>query len=206
MPHVNTRASDGRSMKRCVTRRGGRHGKHRIRPSILGSCAAAAFMAVVAACGGDGSGAPPPPQPVSLAISGLPTAAMLPGQSAQLMATLTYSDASTQDVTTSATWSTTERGRAVGVFRRCPPGTRAGTGRRPRIGARPQRSGHRQSGGTRAGTGAFRRRPRRTGQLRRHRCTRPLRRPGWVATDASGNVYAADHTNHTIRRIGLTES
>jgi hypothetical protein len=67
-------------------------------------------MTVLAACGGGGDGAPPPAQPVSLSIAGLPSAAMLPGQSAQLTATLVYSDASTKDVTATALWSTTNAG------------------------------------------------------------------------------------------------
>jgi photosystem II stability/assembly factor-like uncharacterized protein len=75
-----------------------------LRPSAV-----AAFVTVLTACGGGGDGgelAPPPVQPVSLAIAGLPSASMLPGQSAQLIATLTYSDSSTRDVTNAATWST----------------------------------------------------------------------------------------------------
>jgi photosystem II stability/assembly factor-like uncharacterized protein len=67
-------------------------------------------MTVVAACGGGGDGGLPPPQAVSLSIAGLPSASMLPGQSAQLTATLTYRDAPTMDVTSTAAWSTTNAG------------------------------------------------------------------------------------------------
>jgi len=74
---------------------------------LLKPCAVAAFMTVLAACGGGGDGGPPPPQPVSMSITGLPSASMLPGQSAQLTATLTYRDASSRDVTSTAAWSTT---------------------------------------------------------------------------------------------------
>jgi photosystem II stability/assembly factor-like uncharacterized protein len=76
---------------------------------FLGSCAVAALMTLLAACGGGGDGGevtPPPVQPVSLTIAGLPSASLLPGQSAQLTATLTYSDSSTKDVTHTANWST----------------------------------------------------------------------------------------------------
>ena len=68
---------------------------------FLKPCAVATCLGLLATCGGGDGGevTPPPAQPVSMSISGLPTASMLPGQSAQLTATLTYSDSSTRDVT-----------------------------------------------------------------------------------------------------------
>jgi hypothetical protein len=90
----------GSSVKEAPMLAGGLHCR------FFKSCALAAFVAVLVACGG-GNEPPPPGQPVSLSITGMPTASMLPGESAQLAATLTYSDASTKDVTSTAIWSTT---------------------------------------------------------------------------------------------------
>lgn len=78
---------------------------------LIQPLAAAAVMIGLSACGGGGDEStpfpPPAPSPVALTIGGLPSAALLPGQSAQLTATLSYTDASSQDVTATATWSTT---------------------------------------------------------------------------------------------------
>ena len=171
---------------------------------LLGSCAAAAFMAVVAACGGDGGGAPPPPQPVSLAISGLPTSPMQLGRSAQLTATLTYPDSSTRDVTATATWTTSNSAvltvSAAGVIQAAGPGqaevavSTQGLGARGSVTVSPPApqlapfAGDLGGPGNSDGTGAQGR----------------FGSPNGVATDTSGNVYVADGTNHTIRRIGLT--
>lgn len=160
-------------------------------------------MAFIAACGG-GDGGPPPPQPVALAISGLPTAAMLPGQSAQLTATLTYSDASTQDVTSTAAWSTTDAAvvsvSASGTLRTHAPGQADVVASAQGLNARgtvkvaapaaqlAPFAGNLGGPGNSDGTGAQGR----------------FGGPGGVATDLSGNVYVADITNHTIRKIGLT--
>jgi len=63
-------------------------------------------MTILAAC--DGGDSPATPQPASLAITGIPILAMTPGQSAQLTATATYPDASVEEVTAAASWSTSD--------------------------------------------------------------------------------------------------
>jgi len=169
---------------------------------LLSRGAVAAFMTVLAACGGGGDGAPLPAQPVSLSIGGLPRTAMLPGQSAQLTATLTYSDTSTRDVTETAAWSSTDAGvftvsstgmilavasgqaeavasaqgltsgGIVNVARPAPPRLALFVGT---IGGR----------GNADGVGADAR----------------FSSPSGVATDREGNVYVADTGNRTIRKI-----
>ena len=77
---------------------------------FLNRFAVTTCVTVLSACGGGGGATPPPtpPHAVSLSIGGLPGTAMVPNQSVQLTATLTYSDTSTKDVTASAAWSTTD--------------------------------------------------------------------------------------------------
>lgn len=74
---------------------------------ILKPCALAAFFAVVAACGGDD--APPAPEVVRITVAGMPGAPLAPMQTAQLTASAVYSDGAVQDVTSVATWNSTDR-------------------------------------------------------------------------------------------------
>jgi len=69
-------------------------------------CVAAAFMTVVAACGGGGGAGAP--ELTSITILGIPSAALMPGNSVQMSARANYSDQSTKDVTTTVSWSTTD--------------------------------------------------------------------------------------------------
>jgi hypothetical protein len=68
------------------------------------------FLAgLVVACGDGGDGGPPPaPEVVQVTVSGLPSAALAPMQTAQLGAQAAYSDGSVKDVTAAAAWSTTD--------------------------------------------------------------------------------------------------
>lgn len=72
---------------------------------FLGLLGCAAFLA---GCGGDG-GSTGGPAAVSITISGAPNEPMSPGQSAQLSASATFTDGTTQDATALATWDTTDR-------------------------------------------------------------------------------------------------
>lgn len=167
----------------------------------LKPCAVAACLAVLSACGGGGDGGPPPAQPVSLAVTGVPGVSMLPGESAQLTATLTYSDASTRDVTTTATWSTSDASvlavASNGLIRALASGqaevmasaeglsSRSAvrvTSPAPRLAAF---AGYLVEASFIDGPGAEAR----------------FKSPGSIATDGVGNIYIADSENHTVRKI-----
>jgi len=178
---------------------------------FLKPCVVAALTLLVAACGGgDGGGAPPPaPQPVSLAIEGLPTAPMQLNSSAQLTATLTYSDSSTKDVTATATWSTSNSGvlsaSSAGAILAIAPGQAEVTASTQGLSARgsvtvappaPRLAlfaGNMGGAGNADGTGSLAR----------------FNGPRGLATDSAGAVYVADAWNHTIRKVtpaGLTST
>jgi len=173
---------------------------------LLELCAAVACMAVLVACGGGGGSEvtpppPPPPQPISISIAGMPSASMLPGQSAQLTATMTYSDSSVKNVTTTAAWSTTNANvlsvSSSGAIVAIAPGqadvvasSQGLSGRGTvRIALPAPRltlfAGNLGGPGSADGTGADAR----------------FNWPNDVATDRAGNVYVADTNNHTIRKI-----
>jgi len=79
------------------------------------------LMALLAACGGGGGsssgGTTPPPPPPSVTLSSIavaPSAATVPaGLTQQFTATGTYSDGSTKDLTSSATWSSSDISKAT---------------------------------------------------------------------------------------------
>src|SRR3569833_1935676 len=79
------------------------------------------LMALLAACGGGGGsssgGTTPPPPPPSVTLSSIavaPAAATVPaGLTQQFTATGTYSDGSTKDLTSSATWSSSDISKAT---------------------------------------------------------------------------------------------
>ena len=73
---------------------------------FLKSCAVAACLAVVGACGG--GGAPTLPEVVRVTVAGMPAAPLAPMQTAQLTAAATYSDGAVKDVTATATWDSTD--------------------------------------------------------------------------------------------------
>ena len=171
---------------------------------FLEPCVLAVFLTVVAACGGGGDGTPPPPppvQPVSLEIAGLPTVSLAPRQTAQLTATLTYSDGSTRDITTSANWTSSN----TGVLTVSPSGVvlavaagqaevvavalgQSSRGTVRVVATTPRLAlfvGNLGGSGNADGVGADAR----------------FVRPGGVATDNVGNVYVADSGNNTIRKI-----
>ena len=170
---------------------------------FLKPCAVAALMTVVAACGGGGDGAPPPPrvQPASLAISGLPSAAMLPGQSALLAAVMTYSNGTTADVTASAAWGSTDNSvvtvSALGMIQAVAPGVAEVVSSTQGLSARGNVTvartgpplalfaGNLGGPGNADGPGA----------------DANFRYPSGVATDSAGNVYVADTSNNAIRKI-----
>lgn len=91
---------------------------------FLKPCALAAFLAVVAACGGGGGGAPPAPEVVRITVAGMPGAPLVPMQTAQLTASAVDSDGAVQDVTSVATWNSTDRS----VFTASPGGLVTATG------------------------------------------------------------------------------
>jgi hypothetical protein len=66
----------------------------------------AAFVTVLAACGGDG--APPVAEVMRISLTGMPAAPLAPMQSAQLTARAIYSDGTVKDVTDAAAWSSTD--------------------------------------------------------------------------------------------------
>jgi len=74
---------------------------------LLKPCAVAAFLIVVASCGG--GGAPSGPEVVRITIAGMPGTPLAPMQTAQLTATATYSDGTLEDVSGAATWDSTNR-------------------------------------------------------------------------------------------------
>jgi uncharacterized protein YjdB len=68
------------------------------------------FLSALAACGGGGGTTPPPnntPTLRSIQITGL-SPSLIAGQTLQLKATGSYSDGSTKDVTSAATWGTSD--------------------------------------------------------------------------------------------------
>lgn len=170
---------------------------------FLNRCALAALMMVAAACGGGGDGGPPPAQPVSLAVTGVPAASMLPGESAQLAATLTYSDASTKDVTSTATWSTSNVAvltvSSAGAIAAVAPGQAEVTASTQGLSARSTVrvvapaplarlalfAGSLGGPGTADGVGVDAR----------------FNSPTGVAADSGGSLYVGDRNNYTIRRI-----
>ncbi|MBK9245229.1 MAG: Ig-like domain-containing protein [Burkholderiales bacterium] len=161
---------------------------------LLKPCAVAAFLAVAAACGGGGDDTPPlppPAQPVSLAVAGLPTASMLPGQSAQLNATMTYSDGSSTDVTGGATWNSTDDKvltvSAAGVILALGPGQ-----------AEVVAVAH---GLTARGAVIVTLPASRLELLAGNFAEARFNRPTGVAIDSSGTVYVAEQINNTIRKI-----
>jgi len=164
----------------------------------------AACLGLLATCGGGDGGevTPPPAQPVSMSISGLPTASMLPGQSAQLTATLTYSDSSTRDVTATANWSTTNTSvlsvSAAGAIVAVAPGQADVVASAQGLSSRqvlrveqpsvPQLTlfaGSLGGPGYVDGSGAAAR----------------FNGPTAVAADGAGNVYIADSSNAVIRKV-----
>jgi len=74
---------------------------------FLKPCAVAAFLTVVAACGG--GGAPSGPEVVGITIAGMPGTPLVPMQTAQLTASATYSDGMLKDVSGAAAWDSTNR-------------------------------------------------------------------------------------------------
>jgi Bacterial Ig-like domain (group 2) len=64
------------------------------------------FATLVVACGGDGG--PPAISVTAVTVTGMPAATLAPRQTAQLGAQATLSDGSMQDVTATATWSTSD--------------------------------------------------------------------------------------------------
>jgi len=160
--------------------------------------AVAAFLGFLAACGGGSV----PPEPVSLAVSGVPTAAMTPRQSAQLTATLTYSDSSTQDVTATASWSTSDAAvlsvSSSGAITALAPGQAdvlasvQGLGSRAAVRVQPAPAPRLALfAGNLDGPGWV------DGLAKEARFSQP----GGIAFDGNGNIYVADTGNHTIRKI-----
>jgi hypothetical protein len=80
----------------------------------LGVLCVCVSAGVLATCGGKSPTRPTTPSVSSAAtnvvVSGLPTAALAPGDRVQLGATATYADGSTRDVTAAATWGTSNAG------------------------------------------------------------------------------------------------
>ncbi|UCG98398.1 MAG: Ig-like domain-containing protein, partial [Burkholderiales bacterium] len=137
-----------------------------------------------------------------MSITGLPTASMLPGQSAQLTATLTYSDSSSRDVSTTANWSTTNTSvlsvSAAGTIVAVSPGQADVVASAQGLSIRqvvrveqppaPQLTlfaGSLGGPGTADGLGVDAR----------------FNSPTAVAADSAGNLYVGDRNNYTIRRI-----
>lgn len=89
---------------------------------FLRPCAVAAFITVLSACGG--GGAAPEPEVVRITVAGMPAASLAPMQTAQLIANATYSDGEVKEVTTTATWDSTDRR----VFTASPTGLVTATG------------------------------------------------------------------------------
>lgn len=89
---------------------------------LLKPCAVAALIAVVGACGGDGASSLP--EIVRVTVAGMPTAPLVPMQTAQLVASATYSDGAVTDVTGVAAWDSTD----VGVITVSPAGLATATG------------------------------------------------------------------------------
>ena len=173
----------------------------------LEACAVAVFVAVVAACGGgggDGGGAapsPPPLQPVSLAMKGLPAAAMVAGQSALLSAVVTFADGSAADVTASATWGSTNSGAlgvsSLGAIQAVAPGraevvaSALGLSVRGTVTVAMAGPPMALFAGNLGGIG----------NADGPRADASFWRPAGIAADGTGNVYVADSGNNTVRRI-----
>jgi hypothetical protein len=165
-------------------------------------CAVTAFMTVLTACGGGGSEVGPPSvQPASLAIGGVPSAAMLSGKSTQLTATLTYSDSSRKDVTATASWSTSNAAvlsvSSSGTVLAVAPGqaevTASAEGVSSRGSVRVEQPVPRLAllAGSLGGSGHVDG----IGPAARFNL------PTGIASDSAGNVYIADTWNSIIRRI-----
>lgn len=74
---------------------------------VIGGFASLFFLTVlVAACGGDADSGSLPVTLTAVTVAGMPSEPLVPTQTAQLTARATYSDGSVTDVTTTATWST----------------------------------------------------------------------------------------------------
>ena len=76
------------------------------------------FLGICVGCGGGSSAggvAPPPPPPVTLKSIAIATTtpSIAPGTTAQFLATGTFSDSSTKDLTTQAAWSTSDATKAT---------------------------------------------------------------------------------------------
>lgn len=164
--------------------------------------AAAAVATLLVACGGGGDSATPPArQPVAITMSGLPAMPMIPGQSAALAASIAYSDASTQDVTASATWST----NAAAVLSVSPGGTitalapgeadvvaaAQGLSARRTVLVETPRAPLAPFAGSLGGAGHVDG----IGAIARFSA------PTGIAVDSAGNAYVADTGNEVIRRI-----
>ena len=83
-------------------------GARRIETSLSAWLVVLFLAMLVAGCGGGGDGGPPPVSPTAVFISGMPAEPLARMQTAQLGAKATYSDASVRDVTTTASWTTTD--------------------------------------------------------------------------------------------------
>lgn len=170
---------------------------------LLEPCAVAAFMAVLAACGGGDGGTPSPPplQPATLSIKGLPAAAMVPGQSALLTAVMTFADGSAADVKASAAWGSSNSGALVvsplGTLQAVAPGraevvaSAQGLSARGTITVAMPGPPLALFAGNLGGIG----------NADGPRADASFWRPVGIAADNVGNIYVTDSGTHLIRKI-----
>lgn len=162
-----------------------------------------AVSAFVVACGGGdgGKGGAPEPGLVAITIVGIPATPMTPGQTAQLSARVRDPDGSLRDVTASVAWSSTDTSilavSGSAVITATAPGradvVAAGSGASGRAGVRVSLDGARIA--ILAGELWMRGNADGLGTAAR------FYNPSGVAVDRAGNVYVADTSNHTIRKI-----